>query len=688
MNLSSNSLEGFDGLVGLTELEVLDLSNNIFQEVEDSSFKDLPKLKVVNLANNLYLRIVNDYAFFSLPNLEHVSLQNCKSLAWISYRAFYDSYGVKELDLSFTNITALQESLLLYSPNLRTVNLESAPIECDCINDWLLTSSGRTNILGVECTQTDSIPCLPRIIEIYKNQTAVVKLGSTVTLKCIGIGYPVFKTYIFNKNGTKIGRNGRYQILEVEASDEGVYTCKTMNKYGIISKSFRMQIEKSTDSDTPVDTFFNELMYSNGDEIIQFSTQYNVDIEDNGDESFDNSDELNLEDDFDEYDSETVDIGEAFTLPTLLPLNNDIVSNIPLTESTTHIPKNINDNDQPAPLDSDMPSEPNEETEIDREIRYQSVHEWRTKSCPANCQCTINDLREKKVECDNADLTLKRQSIPTDLTILVVNNSTFDLQKIQIMRNYVTKLAIIQTEYNSVSNVDFDGFSELDELTISAAGLTEISADAFEDIKMLRSLDLSYNELKQIPAEIFMNLTRLESLVLENNPLEILDRNTFSIMTHLKTLNLIDTEIEDFPAQLTEHNKALMTLWLDQNHLIDVPDFRHLSNLNMIRLSNNPIEFIKQNDFSKLANLQSIFADEMKFLIAIERNAFTDLPLLTDISISYSSKLSFIHPKAFRNCPNLRTLNLQGNALFTLGDMKPVLPNLQLISLDQVWLIF
>ena len=48
------------------------------------------------------------------------------------------------------------------------------------------------------------------------------------------------------------------------------------------------------------------------------------------------------------------------------------------------------------------------------------------------------------------------------------------------MRKEVKKLAIIDSEYNSVSNVDFDFFEQLDELTISNTGLTEISADAFE----------------------------------------------------------------------------------------------------------------------------------------------------------------------------------------------------------------
>ena len=50
-------------------------------------------------------------------------------------------------------------------------------------------------------------------------------------------------------------------------------------------------------------------------------------------------------------------------------------------------------------LDSDVSenieeNEISEDSEIQREIRYKpNVYEWRTRSCPDKCKCTINDLR-------------------------------------------------------------------------------------------------------------------------------------------------------------------------------------------------------------------------------------------------------------------------------------------------------
>ena len=41
-------------------------------------------------------------------------------------------------------------------------------------------------------------------------------------------------------------------------------------------------------------------------------------------------------------------------------------------------------------------NEISEDSEIQREIRYKpNVYEWRTRSCPDKCKCTINDLRQR-----------------------------------------------------------------------------------------------------------------------------------------------------------------------------------------------------------------------------------------------------------------------------------------------------
>ena len=75
----------------------------------------------------------------------------------------------------------------------------------------------------------------------------------------------------------------------------------------------------------------------------------------------------------------------------------------------------------------------------------------------------------------------------------------------------------------------------------------------------------------------------------------------------------------------------------------------------------------------------------MEFLIAIEEGAFRDMPVLSEVSVSYSPKLTFIHQGAFENCPYLRTINLAGNALFTVGDFGFKLPSLTMVNVEKVF---
>ena len=93
---------------------------------------------------------------------------------------------------------------------------------------------------------------------------------------------------------------------------------------------------------------------------------------------------------------------------------------------------------------------------------------------------------------------------------------------------------------------------------------------------------------------------------------------------------------------------------------------------------NNEVIFLKNKKVS-------VFLDEMDFLIAVEEGAFQNMPVLKEVSISYSPKLTFIHHGAFENCPYLRTVNLAGNGLFTVGDFGSKLPSLTMVNVEKVF---
>lgn len=158
--------------------------------------------------------------------------------------------------------------------------------------------------------------------------------------------------------------------------------------------------------------------------------------------------------------------------------------------------------------------------ELDRSTRYGGVsYEWKTKSCPENCVCTINPVSISKVTtCAGA--YLDNVPLPSDMNILIARQSFLDLGKMNLYRNMIRYLRVQESEYPSIDSEDFDDFINLEDLSIIDAGLTEISETAFEDLEKLRYLDLSGNELNRIPVKVFQALKHLELLSLSNNPLQ------------------------------------------------------------------------------------------------------------------------------------------------------------------------
>ncbi|CAG5111244.1 Oidioi.mRNA.OKI2018_I69.chr2.g5571.t1.cds [Oikopleura dioica] len=318
--------------------------------------------------------------------------------------------------------------------------------------------------------------------------------------------------------------------------------------------------------------------------------------------------------------------------------------------------------------------------ELDRSSRYGGVsYEWETKSCPEGCICTINTVSSRKiVTCAGAHLD--NVPLPSDMNVLIARQSNLDLGKMNLYRNMIRNLRIQESEYPSIDNEDFDDFVNLEDLSIIEAGLTEISETAFDDLEKLRYLDLSGNELARIPVKVFQSLENLELLSLANNPLQIIEYKLFSPMENLKTLNVGNCDLDDFPASLTSSSSLLEFLWLDANNLVDVPDFSKLKSIREIRLTKNPIQYFKFNDFHDLPELNTIIADEMPWLEFVEEAAFRNLPKLTEVSISDSPTLSFFHQNAFENTPELRILSLRRTGLISLGNLN--LPTIHTLNID------
>ncbi|XP_064257965.1 toll-like receptor 13 [Passer domesticus] len=108
----------------------------------------------------------------------------------------------------------------------------------------------------------------------------------------------------------------------------------------------------------------------------------------------------------------------------------------------------------------------------------------------------------------------------------------------------------------------FQGLSALRWLYLSRNSLSAIPADAFDDLARLRYLTLadSSSGMGYLPAGVFKNLSQLHSLNLENTGLRGLGPEVFGNLTHLRELRLAKNELRTLDTALTTRLPALRYL--------------------------------------------------------------------------------------------------------------------------------
>ena len=292
-------------------------------------------------------------------------------------------------------------------------------------------------------------------------------VDSPMVLICAGMGYPTHTTLIYNSDGEPVGRKGVLKIRSLQYFHEGEYTCRTENRFATAEYKFQLEVFEPLErpeSDSARNTLdLNaDFLEMDGPEQVELIGEYSYEDEEN-----------NLA-------SETVDIGPTFEV------DFDFVEGERLEDSEGEDMNSIDVDDSKLLVENEPEYEEFEMEsargdgvggeELQRQVRY----EWRTKSCPIGCQCTINNLRAKKVECSDTNLIKRSQQPPADLTILTIRNTTIDLRKINLLRKYVMELKIADEEYPALNEDDLEGFENLQILKLVNSGLMEIAEDSFK----------------------------------------------------------------------------------------------------------------------------------------------------------------------------------------------------------------
>ena len=184
----------------------------------------------------------------------------------------------------------------------------------------------------------------------------------------------------------------------------------------------------------------------------------------------------------------------------------------------------------------------------------------------------------------------------------------------RVVLESITTMTIVSAGISSLSEGDFRGLSNLQELYLGYNEISTLPVGIFSGLSNLQYLDLSLNEISTLPLGIFSGLSNLQWLYLGYNEISTLPVGIFSGLSNLQWLYLGYNEISTLPVGIFSGLSNLQQLFLNNNDISTLPMgvFRGLSNLQNLELSGNEISTLPSDIFSGLSNLWRLRLDDNK----------------------------------------------------------------------------
>lgn len=345
------------------------------------------------------------------------------------------------------------------------------------------------------------------------------------------------------------------------------------------------------------------------------------------------------------------------------------------------------------------------------------ILEWKT-ACPSNCKCysallslathTSHSRQHfTTLDCSNAGLSMLPSSLPNNTEVINISNNNittlpklppaYSLRVLNASNNVIEtldKLAFIQSpeleflslRKNKLSQLPTMVFSLADKLSsldLSANQIQNLSEEIFLPLTYLKSLNLAQNSITTVTAAWFDSLRDLQELDLSNNQIVTVEDQTFKGLVNLNLLNLSNNKIRKIGNNAFTALDNVIVLDLDNNLLQFVPKvpLQTMKRLKKVSLNGNLIHKLHSGDFS-LLNVFSLSVSFMPNLEIVDKMAFQNLKLLTNIELHDNPKLIFIDPQAFSVTPALKSLYFHNNQLTALSPR--ILQNVP--SLEQIHL--
>ena len=249
----------------------------------------------------------------------------------------------------------------------------------------------------------------------------------------------------------------------------------------------------------------------------------------------------------------------------------------------------------------------------------------------------------------------------------------------------VTVLELSINNIQSLVDLEFEDFGDIEELELGDNNISLISPLAFYGLHKIWRLNLSHNALQYLPD--LRNLSEsLKYLYLEFNQIHVFNSDHLSLSL-LEVMKLSYNLLENF--NISSQMDNLKTIEIRQNKLSQFPTFQFLlPNVLTLDLNYNKITGnLSCEDLDNIPNLKTLimvknkisFAEvcsrELYHIDLADNNLITPpvlhnyMPML-DSFILRRNIYSSIEDSYFNKTPNLRTLDLRHTGLEILPDIS------------------
>lgn len=231
------------------------------------------------------------------------------------------------------------------------------------------------------------------------------------------------------------------------------------------------------------------------------------------------------------------------------------------------------------------------------------------------CRCIESDYDEVTVECFGGGqstelfdlksilwpVAKEATSVPLKVRAHFGDLQLQHLPKIST-RAKVQELSFKNTAISSFLNEPFEGFKNLESLTITGNRLGIIEKDFFASKNILKRLDLSNNSLTAVTALERSSFEQLEYIDLSHNKLKLISAHLTRVLENASTVRLEHCDIYNWDSDGSPQWKVLDLSW-NKLTVVGAGTFANLLQLQALNLSHNEIQFVDPQAFSKLDQL-------------------------------------------------------------------------------------